>query len=71
VKQFNTSGVNVSWLFIAEHSEFETTGPRERERVETTGSGRISTSGETGQGLIVAAQPGGLGTETGSPDAWS
>ena len=32
VQQVSTSGVIVSWLFIAKHSEVETTGVVERER---------------------------------------
>ena len=40
MQQVSTSGVNVSWLFIAEHSEVEKAGAverargRERERVK-------------------------------------
>jgi hypothetical protein len=32
VQQVSTSGGNVSWLFIAEHSDVETAGAVERER---------------------------------------
>jgi hypothetical protein len=39
VQQVSTSGVNVSCLFIAEHSEVETAGAVERERVENSTSG--------------------------------
>ena len=36
VKQVRTSGVNISWLFTAEHLEIETVGVVERERVENS-----------------------------------
>jgi pyridoxine 5'-phosphate synthase PdxJ len=39
VEEVSTSGVNVSWFFIADHSELETAGAVERERVESSRSG--------------------------------
>ena len=32
MQQVSTSGVNVGWLFIVRHSEYETAGAVERER---------------------------------------
>jgi valyl-tRNA synthetase len=59
VQQVSTSGVNVSWVFIAEHSEVKTAvavekeRERERERkrdrgreTKTAGPGQCSISGE-------------------------
>ena len=50
VVEVTTLGVNVSWIFIAEHSEVETAGvveTREREgESKTAGPGPGSTSGE-------------------------
>ena len=43
MQQVCTSGVNVSWLFIAEHSEVETAGAAEREReLKTAGPGQVA-----------------------------
>jgi hypothetical protein len=51
VQQVSTSGVNVNWLFKAEHSEVRTAGAREMEReqesgLKTAGPGQDGTSGE-------------------------
>ena len=46
MQQVSISGVNVSWLFIADHSELETAGVVERESRKTAGPVQGSTSGE-------------------------
>jgi hypothetical protein len=45
VQQVNTSGVNVSWLFIADHSEFEIEGSKQQVQDKVARPGRAVETG--------------------------